>query len=188
MNKRTFLSKLCSGLKGLSKEEREERLSFYAEMIDDRMEEGLSEAEAVLSVGAPEEILKEVLPEKPRRGGVKNRKSALGILLLALGSPVWLSLLIAALAVVVSLYAALSAVIVSLWAVNASVLACGLAGLAYAAVSLFGESGLNGLFVLSAALVCLGLGGFLLYGCRYATKGTFFLFKKGLSGIKTSFT
>lgn len=47
MNKQEFLVKLRKGLSGLPKEDIEERLTFYSEMIDDRMEEGLSEEEAV---------------------------------------------------------------------------------------------------------------------------------------------
>ena len=47
MRKEEFLSQLESGLYGLPQADIDERLSFYAEMIDDRMEEGLGEEEAV---------------------------------------------------------------------------------------------------------------------------------------------
>ena len=50
MNKQEFLSRLRKQLKGL--EDKEERITFYSEMIDDRMEEGLSEEEAVAAVGS----------------------------------------------------------------------------------------------------------------------------------------
>ena len=39
----------------------EERLTFYSEMIDDRMEDGMSEAEAVAAIGEVEE--KVIIPE-----------------------------------------------------------------------------------------------------------------------------
>ena len=51
MNKREFLDALRHGLYGLPQDDIEERLGFYAEMIDDRMAEGLSETEAVADLG-----------------------------------------------------------------------------------------------------------------------------------------
>ena len=52
MNKQEFLSGLRKGLCGLPQDDIEERLSFYGEMIDGRIEEGLSEEEAVSEIGA----------------------------------------------------------------------------------------------------------------------------------------
>ena len=52
MNKQAFLERLRKALSGLPPKEQEERITFYSEMIDDRMEEGLSEEEeAVASIG-----------------------------------------------------------------------------------------------------------------------------------------
>ena len=45
MNKKEFLSSLNKKLSKFSKQEVKERLVFYSEMIDDRVEEGLSEEE-----------------------------------------------------------------------------------------------------------------------------------------------
>ena len=46
MNKQEFLKNLRVSLSNLPQEEIEERIIFYSEMIDDRIEEGLSEEEA----------------------------------------------------------------------------------------------------------------------------------------------
>ena len=51
MTKLQFLLALHDKLAGLPQNEVEERLNFYSEMIEDRMEEGLSEEEAVLAAG-----------------------------------------------------------------------------------------------------------------------------------------
>ncbi len=51
MNKQEFLNALRSQLKGLPKDELENRISFYEEMINDRMDEGLSEEAAVADIG-----------------------------------------------------------------------------------------------------------------------------------------
>ena len=50
MNKREFSAKLREMLSGYQQSEVEERVAFYSEMIDDRMEEGLTEEEAVREV------------------------------------------------------------------------------------------------------------------------------------------
>lgn len=42
MLKEEFLAQLRGGLAGLPQEDLEERLAFYSELLDDRMEEGLS--------------------------------------------------------------------------------------------------------------------------------------------------
>ena len=46
MDKHTFLTDLRGALSGLPQDDIEERVGFYGEMIDDRMEEGMSEEEA----------------------------------------------------------------------------------------------------------------------------------------------
>ena len=122
MSKQEFIARLQKGLSGVPKDEAEGRISFYAELIDDRMEEGLSEEEAVLAVGSVEDIIAQIVAEIPFVKIAKERilsKRRLGvgeIILLILGSPIWISLCVAAFAVVLSLYISLWAVIVSLWA------------------------------------------------------------------------
>ena len=48
MSKQEFLAQLRKGLSGLPKEDLEERLTFYSEMIDDRIDDGMAEEEAVV--------------------------------------------------------------------------------------------------------------------------------------------
>ena len=47
MNRKEFLRSLSRSLRGLPRAERAQSLDYYGEMIQDRMEEGLSEEEAV---------------------------------------------------------------------------------------------------------------------------------------------
>ena len=51
MTKQEFLLNLRKGLLGLPPQDIEERLAFYNEMIEDRIEDGLSEEEAVAEMG-----------------------------------------------------------------------------------------------------------------------------------------
>ena len=60
MRKQDFLSALKTSLLGLPKQDVEEHLNFYSEMIDDRMEEGRTEEEAVADIGSVEEIATQI--------------------------------------------------------------------------------------------------------------------------------
>jgi len=184
MSKQEFLAQLRKGLSGLPQDDIEERLTFYSEMIEDRKEEGLSEEEAVSAVGTVDEIVTQVVAETPfakiakERIKSKRRLSAGEIVLLALGSPIWLSLGIAAFAVILSLYISLWAVIISLWAVFASFAACSIGGVLACVVFIVDGNGASGLAMLSAGIVCAGLAIFMFYGCKAATKGTLILTRK----------
>ncbi len=190
MNKIAFLLSLHKELSGLPQNEVEERLSFYSEMIEDRMEEGLSEEEAVAAVGSVEEIAAQIVADIPltkiakEKIKPKRRLNAWEVVLLVLGSPVWLSLLIAAFAVIFSLYISLWAVIVSLWAAFGALVGGAMGGVAGGIGLAIGGKGLAAVPLISAGLVCAGLAILLCLGCKAATKGTVQLTRKIAIGIK----
>lgn len=193
MNKQEFLSKLRQGLSGLPQEDVEERIGFYGEMIDDRMEEGLSEAEAVGEIGTVDAVVTQILADTPLTKLVKERVKpnralkAWEIVLLVLGSPIWLSLMIAAFAVILSVYVVFWSAVVSLWAVVVSVAACALSGVVAAGIFAVQGNGLIGLAMLGAGLCCMGLTIFLFFGSKAASKGLLLLTKKIALGIKSLF-
>lgn len=180
MTKLEFLNQLRKQLSGLPEDDLAERLTFYSEMIDDRMEEGLSEQDAVLGIGSIESILQQLTAELPPLAPAKEKKNAKVwvILLLILGSPIWLSLLISLFSVILSLYISLWAVIISLWAVFGSLVACALAGIASGIGLIIGGKVLTGIATIGIGLVCGGLSIFLFYGCLAASKGAVLLAKK----------
>lgn len=193
MGKQEFLVQLRKGLSGLPQEDIEERVTFYSEMIDDRMEEGFTEEEAVVAVGSAQEIVAQVVAEIPfakiAKERIKSRRQLrVGeIVLLALGSPIWLSLGIAAFVVILSLYISLWAVIISLWAVFASFAACPIGGVLACVVFTVGGNGASGLAMLAAGIVCAGLAIFMFYGCKAVTGGTLILTKKMAIWVKNCF-
>lgn len=63
MTKSDFIQKLTEALANMPGNERVLVLEYYEEMIDDRIENGMSEEEAVAELGSIEEILKEAAPE-----------------------------------------------------------------------------------------------------------------------------
>lgn len=177
MNKLQFLQALRKRLSALPKADLEERLRFYSEMIEDRMEEGLAEAEAVEAVGSADTIAAQILEDIPH-SVYKPAKKGWEIALLILGFPLWFPLLVAAFAVALSLYVSLWAVIISLWAVFAALAVCGLALLIGGIVSAFGAMISLGIALVGGSLVCAGLSIFLFFGCKALTKGTCVLTKK----------
>lgn len=192
MSKYEFLAQLQNRLSGLPQDDIAERLAFYNEMIDDRIEEGFSEEDAVSEIGSVDTIISQILTDIPltkliKENTPKKRLGAWEIVLLVLGSPIWISLLIAALAVILSLYVSLWAVVISLWAVFSSFIGCTFGGLIAAIVFATTQKGLAGILMISASLVCAGLSIFLFYGCKGTTKGTLLLAKKFFLGVKKSF-
>ena len=145
MDKRTFLQNLQKRLKGLPEEDLQRTLDYYREMIEDRMEEGLSEEEAVANIGSVEEIAEPLLPKTP-----KKKMKAWEIVLLILGFPVWFPLLVSAAAVVFSL-------VVTIYSVDVSLGACCLGGVLGAGVYLTQLHFAGAAFLFGAGLACGGL-------------------------------
>ena len=166
--------------------ETDERLNFYSEMIDDRMEEGLTEEEAVAAVGTVEEIAGDVPPADSGKKTVR-RLAVWEIVLLILGAPLWLSLGLAAAAVVLAVYASLWAVVVSLWAVFVSLGASAAGLILFGGVFAIGRNGLAGVAAMAAGLVLAGLTIFAFFGCLAVTKGALFLTGKTTRWIKSCF-
>ena len=193
MRKQEFLSQLRDGLRGLPQEDIEERLTFYGEMIEDRMEDGLSETDAVSAVGTVDEIVAQAIADTPlakiakERMRSNRRLKAWEIVLLALGSPIWLALGIAAVAVIFSLYISLWAVIISLWTAFASIVGCAFGGIIGGIVFAISGNGLTGVAVIGTGIVLIGLSIFAFFGCKAATNGILILTKKMAVWTKNCF-
>ncbi|MBO5870155.1 MAG: DUF1700 domain-containing protein [Clostridia bacterium] len=193
MTKQEFLSELREGLSGLPREDIEERVNFYSEMIDDRIEEGLSETDAVLEIGTVESVVSHIIEDISLSKLVKEkikpnrRLNAWEIVLLALGSPIWLSLGIAAIAVVISIYLSVWAVVISLWSVFASLVGSAIGCVFGGVLVMFGGAYLTGVALIGVGLFCAGLAVFAFFGCKAVTKGILKLTKKMIIGIKNYF-
>ena len=100
MNKIEFLAAVSARLDGLASADVREQIGFLSEMIDDRMEEGITEAEAVAALGTPEEVAARILADLPfatvtEAPAKPKKRSVLRTVLLAATSPIWASLLFA---------------------------------------------------------------------------------------------
>ena len=194
MHKREFLDMLRAELSGLPQEDAEEHLEFYSEMIDDRIEEGNTEEEAVAAIGSVRDVAAQIMADTPSRKDKagKNRRTrrlkAWEIVLLAVGSPVWVCLLIAAFAVILSVYIVLWSAILSIWAVFVSLGASALGCVGMGVGLICGGNALTGIAMIGVGLVCAGLAIFLFFGCMAATKGTLLLTKTIVLWLKKYLT
>ena len=177
MTKTEFQRALRAALSGLPEADVERAVEYYCEMIDDRMEDGVPEAEAVAAVGTVEEIAAQVLGEVslPRliKSKLKPRRTLSGweITLLVLGFPLWFPLLIAAFAVLLSVYVAIWAVIIALYATDLALACSALVCVAACVTMLATGYGALALTSLGAACILASLTIFMLLGCNLAAKG-----------------
>ena len=194
MKKNEFIIQLIYGLSSLPQAELEDRVAFYSEMIDDRMEEGLSEEDAVADIGSVESVINQIIADTPLTSIIKERikrrkkPGAWGITLLAVGSPIWISLIAAAYAIIVSVYASIWAVVVSLWASFGAMVGVGVGGILGGFLLIGLGKAPAGFGLIGCALVCCGLSILTFYACKYTTIAMVWLTKKIALLIKKCFT
>ena len=171
MNKAAFLKELRKGLRQLPQAERQQYIDYYAEMIDDRMEEGVSEEEAVAALGSTDEIAAQILTDTPVKPARKFPVCA--IVLIVLGSPIWLTLALGLLMVLLGVALVIAAMYAVLWIMIAVLYAgdlCLLTGLVVgiAAGCYYAASGLAApaLLLFGSALICGGSTVLLFFGCN----------------------
>ena len=96
-----------------------EGVEFYTEAIDDRMEEGASEEEAVARMGSLEDARAAVsaeVPPVPRRiARLSTGSHALDIALAVIACPVWIPFALACIGILASVYLALWLVVAAVW-------------------------------------------------------------------------
>ncbi len=176
MTKAEFLTRLQANLNGLSDEEINKSLEYYTEMIEDSVEDGQSEEEAVATLGSPDEAARRIRSElknaaapaeavsqetagAPVAAAVgeapsqkENDSRTLTIVLLAVTSVVWFPV-----------YISLWACVISLYICGGSFMLCGLVGIGagIAALANLTEAGLYagvGLILLSVGMLLIPLG------------------------------
>ena len=193
MNKREFLAQLEAGLSCLPPKDIEERLSFFEEMIDDYVEEGMSEEEAVARVGSIDEIVSQTVAEAPLVTLVKERARSTRrlqtweIVLLSVGSPIWIPLALAALVVTLALFISLWSVVLALWAAAFSIAVCAPVAVSLGIVYIVQSSSIAGLCAVALGLVLGGLAIFSFFGCRALGRACWRLTRRTPVWIKNCF-
>ena len=163
MNKQEFLDALWQSLSDLPQDDVSQSLEYYEEMLDDRMEDGLSEEEAVAHLGSPREIAERIRLEMPlptlvrARAANARRPKAWEIVLLILGSPVWLPILISVAAILFSLYIVIWSVLISFYAVVLAQVVAFVALVGFAVFTFREPDVVHATFLLGGSFISLAL-------------------------------
>lgn len=194
MNKADFLSELKARLSGLAEADIASSLDYYGEMIDERIEDGLSEGEAVAAIGSVEQAAEQILSEIPLPRIIKSNVKQRGklrpweIVLLIVGSPLWISILAAVFAVLLSVFAALLAVLISVFAIGAA-LAVSAFGIAVGGIVLiFAKGFVPALMFIGAALMAAGLALLFWPLFKLMCRGFVWICRKFVLWLKTFFS
>lgn len=194
MSKKEFLESLGRLLKSLGKSEREKSLSYYSEIIDDYMEDGYSEEDAVEQVGSPGVIAQEILEEQEGKAGRQLSGGMKGLIavLLVLGFPLWGSLMLAGVCLLLAAALMVVSVYIVIWCIPVCTGAFSVSGLVLSVVSMGGaaiivfQNQAAGVIQLGVGMVSAGI--FVLFGLLTWVLGKFFVgvtarFSLWLAGI-----
>ena len=165
MNKKEFLDEVRGRLSGLPEADIDKALEFYEESIQDRIDDGLTEDQAVAGVGTPEEVAEQILMDTPLSKIVKaniktsERKSVRvwEIILIVLGFPIWFSLLMACFAIVLAIAIIFVALIIVFFAIVLAFGVAGIAGLFAGIFALVTGKGMAALLAIGVSLILIGL-------------------------------
>ena len=191
MNKTEFTEQLRTSLNGLSELDIKKSVDYYEEMIEDRIEDGMSEEEAVSAMGSIDDIRAKILEEIPIAKIVKEKmkpKRALKvweIILLIIGSPVWLPILLCVIIVALVIYLCFWIVILCLYISDIAVFFSGFSAIIAAFVQENGFS--TGMLFCGGGIALIGAAILLFFGFTEIAKGMLFVSKKIALGIKKLF-
>ena len=196
MNKLEFLDKLSERLAGIPEADRRMTLDYYNEIIDDRIESGFSEEEAVKALGSLDSIVSQVVfdmpakrlakeqAEKEKKEKVRRSPQGWEILLLILGAPLWISLLITVFAIILSVLIVIGAVVVSLYAIDFAVAISGLALILAGIILFITGHPIPAWFSFGVGLILVGVSILTFLAFGLVAKGLFYVSKMMLRGIR----
>lgn len=128
MNKQEYINRLNELLTCLPVDHRLESISFYEEMIDDRIEDGMTEEQAVAALDAPGVAAEKILDDLPAvpRAVAKTRRKSRALLWGAaiIGSPLWVALALAFAATVLGIYLCIWLIAVCIWVIAIGGILC----------------------------------------------------------------
>lgn len=191
MNKQEFLTSLRARLNGLPQEDIDERINFYEEMINDRIDDGKSEEEAVADIGSVDQIVEEIAQDTPLTKLVrekikpKRKLKAWEIVLLILGFPLWFPLLLTAVILAFVFYLLIWVLVIVCYSVELALAASSFAGL-IAFVAYLANGNFN-LMSIGVAIMAGGGAVLFIFACYGATKATLKLSKAIMTKIKMLF-
>ncbi len=159
MNKQEYLDAITNRLDGVPEDEIQKSIDYYSEIIDDRIEDGMTEEEAVSAVGSVDDAVNEILENIPLSKIIKTRANSrrkikpIEIVLLILGFPIWFPLLLVFIILILVFYIVLWVIVIVLFIVDLAIFVSGVAAII---------AGIWGMFKLGIAYPLAAIGGGLL--------------------------
>ena len=193
MNKEEYLDAIRGRISAMPADDVNRFMDYYSEMIDDRVEDGLSEEEAVADMGSPDAAVEQILEDMPLTKLVKEKikpkheLKAWEVVLIVLGSPVWIPLLITAAVLLLTLWIVAFALLISFYAVVLSFVAAGIGGLICTIPLFIANSPYMAVLMLGAALIGIGIAILFVVSVKPVTVGIFRVCKASVNGIKRMF-
>lgn len=191
MKKSEFLSELRKKLKGLPESDIEERINYYGEMIDDRIEDGKTEEEAVSDIGDINDVIADIAKDTSLTSLIKERvkpkRRLYGweILILILGFPLWFPLLLVGVILFLVGLFILWILQMVFYVVDLSFVVAGGASLLVLLLGIFDGKFL--MMYLGFGLFGIGMGLFLLLISIKSTKVVAKISKRNIIGVKSWF-
>ena len=140
MTKTEFTRILKTKIAHLPRAERKKILQYYNEMITERMEDGMTEAEAIEALGDIDELVGAYAPAPAQLTQRKStRLRAWHIVMLAVGSPLWISIVAALFCIMVAIYIVVWALVVAFYAIFAALAVSGFACIMSSFIALFSQ-------------------------------------------------
>lgn len=193
MNKKEFLEELEKRLQALPKEEIQERLEFYSEAIDDRVEEGETEEQAIEEIGTLDEITWEIVKKTPlvtlvkEKVKPKHRIRPWEIVLICVTFPIWLPLLITAFVLLLVAYILAWVLVIVAYNVEIAVSVGGIGALSAGFAAFFSGSHWFGFGLVGFGVMCIGFSLLWVFACIGATKASIQLTRAIILSIKKRF-
>ena len=176
MTKVEFINELYKNLSDYPSEETAKSIQYYSEMIEDRIEDGMTEEEAVNSLGSVSDIVTQIKMELPftalvKANTKKKKLSTAAIVILIVLFPVWLTLGIAIFSALFGLFVAVWSVVFSFWVTGIALAASAIVCLAACGAAIFTGSPLVSLFGFGSFLLVTGAAILIIIGSYYLTVG-----------------
>ena len=173
MDRQEFFRQLTVLLLELPLYEREQAISYYREIIDDAIEDGKTEEEAVESLGDVNVLAEEIIAEhqayKPKKQSAGHK--TLVTVLVVLGFPVWGSLLLAAACLLLCAYILIYVPLICLGSMAFAFLAASLWAIIGTPFLIMAEGLGTGVIQLGTGIVVFGLSALSFVGFWQVKKG-----------------
>lgn len=161
MTKREFLDALSHRIRSLPKEEQNRTITYYNEILEDYIEDGMTEEEAVEQLEDVDVIAKKILrgdePSSQGEGTIpkKEKKNTTLIIVLAIiGFPIWFPILMTFFSAVFTVITALFSIMISLLVVPLGLAAGAVGGVCVSPVLFCTGQVAKGFVMLGGGLIC----------------------------------